>query len=99
MTHSKSEALRGTMTGSGGNSFCICTLLLTRRDIYSATRVSTSFMFDGTGSGSDPIFEKRSAMSCSRRTSFSISPNSESSGYCSFRISVHAISDEMGVPS
>ena len=59
----------------------------------------TSVRLVGLSSGSEPIFEKRSLMSCRRCTSLSNSGMSSSSGYCSFSISTHAIRLLMGVPS
>ena len=72
-THSNNEAFIFTMTGSSGITHSMITFFEVRWSMYSTTCITTSFMFDATGSGKLPIFENLSAMSCKRFTSLSIS--------------------------
>ena len=58
-----------------------------------------STIFVGTGSGSEPILEKRSAIVCKRFTSLSISVNREGSISFVRKYSTQAISEDIGVPN
>ena len=99
ITHSKRDAFILSHTSLSGKSLTKTTPCDVLRSIYSITCSKTSLRLVGTGSGREPIFEKRSEISCSRFTSLSISGINASSGYCSLSISVHAIREDIGVPN
>ena len=75
------------------------TRLLMRERIYSMLDTTLSLMNASSISGFEPIFEKRSAITLRRCTSLSMSLTMSASTPSEWSICVHAISDEMGVPS
>ena len=74
-------------------------IILKRLLVYPKATRMDSTIFVGTGSGSEPILEKRSAIVCKRFTSLSISVNREGSISFVRKYSIQAISEDIGVPN
>ena len=99
ITHSKSGALISTGNGVG-QRFTVSRMREEMRVcIYEAARPTTVLRSSVSICGREPIFENREAIIDRRFTSFSISPTISRSTPISLRSCVHAISEDMGVPS
>ena len=103
ITHSNSDSEIFTGKSSAGKCRFTDTLPLMRDRIYSSERVMAALRYSSFSSGTEPILEKRSAMVERRFTSLSISAAASAVASASpserRSKSVHAISDEMGVPN
>ena len=99
ITHSNSGA--DAITGiNPAQVFIVKAMREDIRDaIYDDARVTTSLRFSASICGFEPIFEKRDAIVLNRCTSLFISATVSASTPRLSISSIHAISDEIGVPS
>ena len=94
-TQENKELFISTTTGCPGASIEILTLDEMRVCIYSTAELMDWQISTGTGSGVEPILEKRSAIISRRFTSFSISVSKVGSISFSFKYSSHAIKEDI----
>ncbi len=99
ITHWKSESDRSTISGPWQQSTVRCMRDEMRVDIYDAASLTTVLRLAGSSVGFEPTFPNREAMVERRVTSLFISFTMSASTPSDSRSSIHAMSDEMGVPS
>ena len=99
ITQANRESFIKTNIGRSGKYVLIFTFEEIRVSMYPKAARMDSTIFVGTGSGSEPILEKRSAIVCKRFTSLSISVNREGSISFVRKYSTQAISEDIGVPN
>lgn len=99
ITHSSSGALIETMRGCWHRLTFKAMRLDIRAAMYRVALDTAVFTSTGVMAGREPILPNRDAMVDSRFTSLSISSVTVGSMSRLFSSSIHAISDDMGVPS